>query len=278
MSCRQTLFAYCSVAAIAGALASTAGAQTNWSSALGYRLTVFGRDSGGLTVLQSGTVFVLKVPGVLGVPQDRSLVCAATFQDGVLHRPSAFCSGMVKEVSVFFQPGLKVYLSKIDANAKRDRITLHLVACDLCNGTEPVSYYKTEVAFQYAKGQLPTLRASDFTTDIAKVLEVDPSGGSPAAPAVAAVNRPPQPVQAPHAPQPFPSAPPPAVETAPPPVAPPPPPPPEPQTISVGQPVADVVTILGTPQRVVKISADKEIYMYKDLKVTFVNQKVANVE
>jgi serpin B len=63
-------------------------------------------------------------------------------------------------------------------------------------------------------------------------------------------------------------------EATPPPI-PPPPPPLAPKEISLGQTEDVVVANLGQPERIAKIGA-KEIYFYKDLKVTFVNGKVTD--
>ena len=66
-----------------------------------------------------------------------------------------------------------------------------------------------------------------------------------------------------------------------PPIAPPPPPadepPAPPKTISLGQTKDQVVSSLGQPEKTAKIGT-KEIYFYKDLKVTFVNGKVSDVQ
>ena len=59
--------------------------------------------------------------------------------------------------------------------------------------------------------------------------------------------------------------------------APPPAPAAEPPRIAVGQTAAEVTAALGQPSTMVKL-ADKEIYVYKDLKVTFVGGKVADVQ
>ena len=63
-------------------------------------------------------------------------------------------------------------------------------------------------------------------------------------------------------------------EVPPAPIAPPPPPPIE---VAEGQTVDQVVAALGQPQRAARIG-NKEIYFYRDLKVTFVNGKVKSVE
>jgi len=65
---------------------------------------------------------------------------------------------------------------------------------------------------------------------------------------------------------------------APAPIAPPPPPADQPPpTIDVGQTIDQVVAALGQPQRIAK-AGTKQIYFYKDLKVTFTDGKVSDVE
>jgi hypothetical protein len=86
--------------------------------------------------------------------------------------------------------------------------------------------------------------------------------------------------------QPAPQAPAPAAPQQPPaaalaPIAPPPPPPdqppPPPPTISLGQTHDQVLASFGQPLRVVKLGS-KEIDFYKDMKVTYVNNKVTDVQ
>jgi len=59
-----------------------------------------------------------------------------------------------------------------------------------------------------------------------------------------------------------------------------PPPPPAdapPPTIALGQTELQLTSAFGQPVRVAKLGV-KEIYYYKDMKVTFTNSKVSNVE
>jgi hypothetical protein len=51
----------------------------------------------------------------------------------------------------------------------------------------------------------------------------------------------------------------------------------EPARIEVGQTIEQVVTVLGQPEKTAK-AGNKEIYFYKDLKVTFVDGKVSDVQ
>jgi hypothetical protein len=52
---------------------------------------------------------------------------------------------------------------------------------------------------------------------------------------------------------------------------------PEPQTIQLGQTPDQVRTVLGQPDKIVNLGA-KQIYVYKDLKITFVSEKVSDVQ
>jgi len=130
--------------------------------------------------------------------------------------------------------------------------------------------YFGEIKFPFPKGSVPPV--DDFVKTVSEVITVQPpddkdkgdkndqaSGQAPAAAAPAA----------PAAPS--------AATTA---AIPPPPPPADapPPTIAVGQTKDQVVAGFGQPVRTAKLAGTKEIYFYKDMKVTFTNGKVSNVE
>jgi hypothetical protein len=129
--------------------------------------------------------------------------------------------------------------------------------------------YFGEVKFPFSKGSVPQTDA--FVKTVSEVFTVEPAddkdkgdkndqaaGQAPAeAPAPAAAPAP-APMQA--------IAPPlPPVDTPPP-------------TIAVGQTKDQVLAGFGQPVRTAKLAGTKEIYFYKDMKVTFTNGKVSNVE
>jgi hypothetical protein len=121
-----------------------------------------------------------------------------------------------------------------------------------------VRYYG-EIKFPFAKGVVPQVDA--FVKTVSEVITVQPAegqgnqgdqGGQPAAASDA-----PAPVQD---------------------IAPPPPPADTPPpTIALGQTKDVVIAAFGQPVRIAKLGV-KEIYYYKDMKVTFTNGKVSNVE
>jgi hypothetical protein len=182
------------------------------------------------------------------------VVCPAKFSDGVLHPPTSICATMIKRSSRPFAVGEKVYVTKIDVNSKNDRIALKIVQCDSCNGTNPPTAFKSEVDFQFAKGLLATGDASKIEDTIGAVLAVGDSSAEAPQPAPTAA-QPEQPAPAP-APAAAPAA---------------------PASIQLGQTIDQVVAALGQPQKMVDLGS-KKIYVYKDLKVTFVDGKVSDVQ
>ena len=131
--------------------------------------------------------------------------------------------------------------------------------------------YFGEIKFPFPKGSVPPV--DDFVKTVSEVLTVQPaddkddkdkgdkndqaSAGQAPAPAAAAA---------------------PAAATV---AAIPPPPPPAdtpPPSIAIGQTKDQVVAGFGQPVSTAKLAGTKEIYFYKDMKVTFTNGKVSNVE
>ncbi len=108
--------------------------------------------------------------------------------------------------------------------------------------------YKSQVDFQFAKGFLATPDISKIEDTIGEVFAIDAPAAEPAPAAPA------PPAAEPSAPAPAPPA-----------------------TVKLGQTVDQVVAILGQPEKSIDLGA-KQIYVYKDLKVTFVNGKVSDVQ
>jgi len=221
-----------------------------------YKIVKLAPDSTGLAVIDPGTVLVIQKGGLLGIPPANPVNCAAKYQDADLKAAGGFCAAMVKDVSRFFQPGEKVYPLKIDVNAKKEQISFKVVDCDTCNGTNPPAFFKSEVQFQFPKGFLETADAASVQQAIAQVLTVD--GGSAQTAAAAQSSAPAD-------------TPPPAISAPPPPADAPTP------TIEVGQTVDQVTASFGPPKRIAKVGA-KQIYFFQDLKVTFTDGKVSDVE
>ena len=224
-----------------------------------YKLVKMGADGGGLTVVDPGTVLDIQKGGLLGVAPQITIFCPAKFQDNDLKAPNGFCAAMVKQNSRFLQVGEKVYPLKIDVNVEKDKVSIQVVECDSCNGVQQPSFYKSEVVFQFSKGSLRTPNVSQIEDTIGMVLAIDSGGDSQQQNSQGGQQDQGnnqggvgggQAQQAPPA---------------------------EPQQIEKGQTPDQVKAVLGNPEKIINLGA-KLIYVYKDIKVTFLNGKVADVQ
>lgn len=233
-----------------------------------YTLLKMGSDSSGPAVVEAGTILDIKKGGILSVPYSDTSFTPTKYQDGQVHSPNAlvqkgigsFMKKIGKEQTTrLFQVGEKVYPSRIEVNMAKDQVTMGVVACDSCNNVNPPTFYKADVVFQFAKGQLAKMSAPQVEDTISALFAIDEGsdqqqGGNEQQQASnqgggAAGAGPPQ-QQAP---------------------------PPEPQQIEKGETADQVKGALGQPEKIVNLGA-KQIFVYKDLKVTFVNGKVADVQ
>jgi hypothetical protein len=164
-----------------------------------------------------------------------------------------------------FVKGEKMWLTKVEV--KDNTVVLELFTDQMGDFR-----YRALLTF-FGKGPLPSPdQAAQTVGEVFTVQPADnaaPTGDQQAAaPAAAAA---PAPV----------AAPPPPADAAPAPIPPPPPPPDEPaappKTISLGQTVDEVVANFGQPTKKAKVG-NKDIYYYPDIKVTFVNGKVSDVQ
>ena len=143
-----------------------------------YKLVKMASDSNGATVLEEGTVLDIQKGGILGVPWTSTKGCPSTYAESNLKPPGKFCTearkhggkhgfGMLtshipgaaaddaSDVNTdtsstrFFKVGEKVYPTKITVDPKSEKIVFSIVACDTCNKTDPPTYYKAQVDFQF---------------------------------------------------------------------------------------------------------------------------------
>ena len=234
-----------------------------------YTMVKMGSDSSGAAVVEAGTILSIKKGGILSVPYSDTSFTPTKYQDGQVHSPNAilqkgigsFMKRVGKEqTTTLFQVGEKVYPSRIEVNLAKDQVTMGIIACDSCNNVSPTTFNKADVVFQFAKGQLAKMSAPQVEDTISALLAIDDNSGDQAQGGNDKGNDPQgnqgggqgqqQAQQQP---------------------------PPEPQQIEKGQTPDQVKASLGTPDKIVNLGA-KQIFVYKDLKVTFVNGKVADVQ
>jgi hypothetical protein len=217
-----------------------------------YKLAKVGMDASGWSVTQPGTVLVIQKGGILGVPPATMAIATATYKDGELHPPNGFSAAMVAQVSRHLTIGEKVYIFKMDVHAKTDKIGFFLVECDACNNVQQPAAFKAYLVFQFPKGYLDSADPSQVLDVISQVLAPDAGSADQQ--------------QAPQQQQPAQTTA--SVDTVPPPAT---------ATIQLGQTPDQVKAALGQPEKVVDLGK-KQIYVYKDLKITFIDGKVSDVQ
>lgn len=245
-----------------------------------YTLVKMGADSSGPAVVEAGTILSIKKGGILGVAYSDQNVFSTKYENGAVHSPNpvgqkVFGSfmkripGQQAPTTQFFQVGNKVYPSKIVVNLPKDQVVIGVVACDSCNNVSPTTFFKADVVFQFAKGSLATANPSQVEDTIAGLLTIDDSGGDQGNNAQPGNGQQGGNDQAGNggnqgagagggqAQQPD--------------------PPQEPQQIEKGQTPDQVKAALGNPDKIVNLGT-KQIFVYKDLKVTFLNGKVSDVQ
>jgi hypothetical protein len=236
-----------------------------------YTLVKMGADTGGAAVVEQGTILVIKKGGILSVPYGDTSVVPTKYQDGTVHSPNSMVMkgigfGLGKmgktQTTRLMQVGEKVYPSRLVVNLPKDQVVMSIIACDSCNNVSPTTFYKADVIFQFGKGSLASANPSQIEDTMAGLLALDDSsdqgngqGGDQQGGNNQQGNN-----QGGGGGQ--------AQQQA---------PPPEPQQIEKGQTPDQVKAAIGTPDKIVNLGA-KQIYVYKDIKVTFVNGKVSDVQ
>jgi|HubBroStandDraft_6_1064221.scaffolds.fasta_scaffold00114_12 hypothetical protein len=233
-----------------------------------YKLVKLGNNGGSTIVTDTGTVLVVQMAGLLGEPPNAVIPCPAHFKDGSLHAPSMICKAALRNNSKDLANGDKVYPMKFDVNLQKEEVAMTVLECDTCNNTDPATYYHALVVFQFPKGYLETADAGQVEDMIAKLFAADTSNnndnsnnngnnngnnqgnnngnGNGNGNGDQGNNNQQQ------APQP-------------------------PASVQLGQTTDQVVAALGQPDKIVTLGT-KQIYVYKDLKVTFVNGKVTDAQ
>ena len=232
-------------------------------------------------ITTTGSVVALQKDGLLvyGFPADTYPISAFTSVDKSIKFKyaglSLHSSNACKIDGIALPNGCNTFSKKIlmagekswiyDISFRKNEISV-IVATDPYDGER----YIGELWFPFEKDHLPTLdEAVKMISEVLVVqlaqdqptpdLGVQPASGAAQVPASAA---PPTPTRLPD-------------------IAPPPPPadapPPAPPTIAIGQTMDQVTAGFGQPLKVAKLGA-KTIFYYKDMKVTFTNGKVSDVE
>jgi hypothetical protein len=256
------------------ALANSQAVSLQEQLAAQYKIVKMGSDTSGYSVVEKGTLLAIQKGGILAVPYGDQNVLSNKYEGGTIHAPNSLSlmgrkSIMGKfgkeQTTHLFAVGDKVYPMKIDVNVAKDTVTLEVVACDTCNKTDPPTYNKANVVFQFPKGSLANAAAGGVEDTIGQVLTIsnddaqagggDQGGGDQQQGGDQAGAQ--QGGQQPAA-QEQPAA-------------------AEPASIEKGMTTDQVEAAMGKPEKKVTLGT-KQIYYYKDMKVIFLSGKVSDVQ
>src|ERR1700692_1432016 len=146
-----------------------------------YKVVKMGSDTSGYSVVEPGTLLAIQKGGILAVPYSDQSILTTKYEGGSVKSPNALLTkglgfGMKKfgkeQTTHLFQVGDKVYPSKIDVNVAGDKVSMLIIACDTCNKTDPPTYNKAQVVFQFPKGSLVKAGAGEVEDVIGQVLSI----------------------------------------------------------------------------------------------------------
>jgi hypothetical protein len=164
-----------------------------------YKVAKMGSDSTGTQIVEEGTVLAVQKGGIVGTPYKSISTRTATFQDGTVHASdpgngkAATVGGKLcalthkcpttpdtgdENKTKLFKVGDKIYATKIDVHPDKDQVVMGIVACDTCNKTDPPTYNKANVVFQFAKGSLASTPASTIEDTIGQLFTVSDNNSS----------------------------------------------------------------------------------------------------
>jgi len=252
------------IAVVAGSLAQAPTLQEQLAAQ--YKPVKMGSDTSGYSVVEKGTLLAIQKGGILAVPYADQAVLPSKYEGGSIHGPNSLSLMGRKSImgrfgkeqtTHLFQVGDKVYPMKIDVNVAKDTVSMNVVACDTCNKTDPPTYNKAQVVFQFPKGSLVKASAGEVEDVIGQVLSISEEEQQQGGDQGEQQQGGDQQQQGGGNQQPQPQA--------------------EPQSIEKGMTTDQVEAAMGKPEKIVNLGP-KKIYVYKDLKVTFLNGKVFDVQ
>jgi hypothetical protein len=263
------------IVCVTSLMLASAGAQSGAPTlqeqlAAQYKLVKMGSDTSGYSVVEEGTLLAVQKGGIMGVPYSDKTVLTSKYENGTVHGPSAVKSEARKALfghfsqtasegqsTHLFRKGDKVYPTKIEVKADKDLVIMGIVACDTCNNTDPPTWNKANVEFEFPKGSLAKASAGDIEDTIGQLLSIsddsqqqaqgDQQQGGQQQGGQDQGGQQQQQAQS------------------------------QPETIQMGMTTDQVQGTLGQPSKIVNLGP-KQIYVYKDLKVTFLNGRVVDVQ
>jgi hypothetical protein len=223
-----------------------------------FKITRLAPSPTGIAVTDQGVILVVKKAGLRAYPPTTLVLATNKVQDGNIDTPK---DNPFLGPSLLLPPDTRVYVMRLTTDPKKDRVIFIIMQCDPCNSAQQPSYFKAQVAFQFPQGYLSGGADAGQVADVvAQVLAPDNAGGDQNAQQPQQQNAAPAPAQGQQAPVTSQDA-----------------VPQQTQTITKGQTEDQVIAAFGQPDKIVDLGA-KKLYVYKDMKITFIGGKVVDVQ
>jgi hypothetical protein len=221
-------------------------------------------------ITKDGTTMSLKCAGIYSLPTNQMLTRPDNaVADGKIKSPSMMVKYTLEKLGAHvLQTGEKVYITKIEdkTDSKGDVLKFSLLTANSLDvrGQSAQKKFSATVSFHFKKGYLDETPPEDVEQAIEAVMAPD-SGSDQAQSGGGAAPPPQQPFPARQAVAPPPPPPPPAAPAGPPP------------TITIGESSSQVLQAMGMPQQMIDLGK-KKTYVYQNMKVIFVDDKVSDVQ
>ena len=228
-------------------------------------------------VTKNGTTMAMKTAGVYSLPAGL-IVPDNKVTDGKIQSPSMLARlTWTKMGSHVLSRGDKVYITKIESkdDSSGEALQFTLLTVDSLDvaGQDSQKKYTANVSFRFKKGYLDEAAPEDVEQAIEAILAPDEGGDDAQGGGSQGGGQGPPPQG-----RPAPPPPPQPVAVAPPPPPPPPPAPAgPPPTIKIGESSTEVLQSMGMPQQMIDLGK-KKTYVYNNMKIIFVDDKVSDVQ
>jgi hypothetical protein len=214
--------------------------------------------------LKSAGVYSLPTSGIVTTPPDN------TVAEGKIKSPNMMVKYTLESLGAHvLQTGEKVYITKIEdkTDAKGDVLKFSILTTDALDvkGQSAQKKFSATVSFRFKKGYLDETPPDEVEQVVEAVMAPDSGADQAQSGAGAQPRQPYPPQQAVAPPAPPPPPPPPAAPAGPPP------------TVTIGESSTQVLQAMGMPKQMIDLGK-KKTYVYQNMKVIFVDDKVTDVQ
>lgn len=231
--------------------------STGLVEALEKKYVVTETTSDAAQITKDGTTMSMKCAGVYSIPSNLMMKPDNKVVDGKMQAPGTIAKyTLVKMGAHVLQTGDKVYITKIESKSEMtgDLLKFTLLTVDPLDvsGSDTKKKYEAYVSFKFKRGYLDETPPEQVEQTIESVLAPEEAAAPEQQQQVAVPAKPAVPVAA-------------VTPAAP------------PATITIGETSTEVLQAMGMPLQMIDLGK-KKTYVYKNMKIVFLNDKVSDVQ